>query len=299
MDLSLIQPLISGEERKWIAENGSMMIGHDKGVRIRVIDLEKAVPKMLKDRKEKNLSTYIDIVPVSEDRTKNINYSPTFSKDREYGVYYGIALGPDNFGNVNWQRIPMGDHLGLDLKNNDEAKMWAVLRMNSYIAGTPYAKDTPRYRVLDAVAEANKDLKEIDQMMIAFERTGKLEGPKLVHFARYLGEDLKEVDSEVVVLSRVKLFAKKYPAEFNRRFDARERGYAELFFSGIELGVIEHNIEKGFIYKGVHLGLSQQDAIRFLSEDSNVTSGLRISIDEVDALSGRLKKKVEGDDNEF
>jgi len=295
----MIQPLISGEERLWIAQEGSVMLGHDKGMRIRVIDLEKAVPQMLKDRKDKNLSMYIDIIPISEDRLKSVNYSPTFSKDRQYGVYYGIAIGTDNFGNVNWQRIPMGDHLNLNLERNDEAKQWAVLRMNSYIAGSPYVKDTPRYRVLDAVADANRDLKEIDQMMIAFERTNKLRGPDLVHFARYLGEDLKEVNNELVVLSRVKLFAKKYPAEFNRRFDAKDRGFAELFHSGLELGVIEHDVEKGFVYKGIHLGLSLEDAVKYLSENSDVTSGLRMSVNEIDILSDSVKKGKEKDSNIF
>lgn len=289
----MIQPLISGEERAWIAKRGSEMLGHDRGMRIRVIDLEKAVPQMLKDRKEKDLSTYIDIIPISEDKHKNVNYSPTFSKDREHGVYYGIAIGTDNFGNVNWQRIPMGDHLSLDLTRVDEAKQWAILRMNSYIAGSPYAKDTPRYRVLDAVADANRDLKEIDQMMVAFERTAKLKGPGLVHFARYLGEDLREVTNELVVLSRVKLFAKQHPAEFNRRFDAPERGFAELFFSGMELGIVGHDVEKGFVYKGIHLGIGQGDAIKYLSENSDVTSGLRLGVNEADKLSGSVKKDTD------
>ena len=95
--------LVTEAERRWIAEKASKVMGSK--VTQKVIDLDKVIARIRTDRQNKNLSSYIDILPISTDQFKNPHKQATFQKDPITGVLYGIALRSDDFGNIQWQKI--------------------------------------------------------------------------------------------------------------------------------------------------------------------------------------------------
>lgn len=276
--------LVSIEERNWIKNEASIEMG--KVVKQRVIDLDKVIARLREERKRYNLSPYVDIIPLSGDQFKVPNKMPTYQKDPVTGVLYGIPVGEDEFGNIRWQRLQLTDTLSLNLDNEMDARIWAVLRFNPDIQGSPFQKQYPYYKVFDPVDEAKATINEAKEMELAFDRVRALrEHPKdMVFFVRYLGEDLRENANKEIIEGILLKYAKNYPNEFNKKFNAKDRGYAERFFTAKAIGVVENHPERGFLFRNVPIGITEEEAIRTLSTDSAIMSAVNSLIIENDKV---------------
>lgn len=269
-------------ERNWIREHASIEMG--KTVKYRVIDLEKVIERIRKERKENNLSPYVDIVPIHADSHKAPNKMPTFQKDPITGVYYGIANGEDDFGNVRWQRLQLSDSLSLNLDNEMECRIWTVLRFNSDIEGSPFQKQSPYYKIFDPVDQAKTEMAEVVDMKKAFDLVDKIKSsPKeMVFFARYLGEDLRENSNRSIVEGAILRHARHNPSDFIKKFESKDRSYSERFFAALSLGIIEQHPDRGYVYNNMPLGYSPEEAIKLLSMDNSLMTAINNLIIEKD-----------------
>ena len=284
--------LVSVEERNWIKQHASIEMG--KVVKQRVVDLDKVVQRIREGRSQNSLTPYVDIVPVSADQFKIPNKMPTYQKDPVTGVLYGIPIGEDDYGNIKWQRLQLTDSLSLNLDNEMDARIWAVIRFNPDIAGSPFQKANPYYKIFDPVDQAIATIGEAKEMQIAFDRVRSLtEHPKeMVFFARYLGEDIRENANKQIVEGILLQFAKNFPAEFNKKFNAKERSYAERFYTAKAIGVIESHPDRGFLFRNVPIGFSDEEAIKTLSTDSAIMSAVNTLIIENDKVMRIVLKET-------
>ncbi len=295
-----MKKLVTLEERKWIAANAVRQLG--TAIKFPVIDVNKAIEKIRADRASNNLSPYVEIQPISVDMHKVPNKLATFQKDPITSVLYGIALNQDDFGNIRWQKIQLHDSMSLNLDKTDDAKIWCILRFYPELKGSPWQADRPYYKVYDPTDQAIAEMGEIALMRKAFGRIEMIqEKPSdMVLFARFLGEELMENSNENIVVGSLFRYAKNHPADFNRKWDSKIRSYGERFYSGVAIGIITQDAERGFIFRNIGLGLSEEEAIHFLSRDSNVMSSLNGDLSEKDVLvrsisstKNEKKKKVE------
>ncbi len=288
--------LVSIEERNWIKNEASIEMG--KVVKQRVIDLDKVVTRIREERKRNNLTPYVDIIPVSGDQFKTPNKMPTYQKDPVTGILYGIPIGEDDFGNIKWQRLQLTDTLSLNLDNEMDAKIWTVLRFHPDISGSPFQKQYPYYKVFDPVDEAKATINEAKEMETAFDRVKQLrQHPKeMVFFVRYLGEDLRENANKNIIEGILLRYAKNYPYEFNKKFDSKDRGYAERFFTAKAIGIIENHPDKGFMFRNVTIGLTEEEAIRTLSTDSAIISAVNSMIIENDNVLKIVLREAQEED---
>ena len=282
--------LVSVEERNWIKQHASIEMG--RVVKQRVIDLEKVIHRIREERSKNNLTPYVDIVPVSADQFKVPNKMPTYQKDPVTGVLYGIAIGEDDYGNIKWQRLQLTDSLSLNLDNEMDARIWAILRFNPDITGSPFQKQNPYYKVFDPVDNAKATISEAKEMQVAFDRVKSLtEHPKeMVFFARYLGEDLRENANKEIIEGILLQYAKNFPEEFNKKFNAKERAYAERFYTAKAIGIIESHPDRGFLFRNVPIGFSDEEAIRTLSSDAAIMSAINTLIIENDKVMRIVQK---------
>jgi len=286
-----MKKLVTLEERKWIAANAVRQLG--AAIKFPVIDVDKAIAKIREDRASNNLSPYVEIQPISVDMHKVPNKLATFQKDPITSVLYGIALNQDDFGNIRWQKIQLHDAMSLNLDKTNDAKIWCILRFYPELLGSPWQADRPYYKVYDPTDQALAEMGEIALMRKAFGRIEMIEDkPKdMVLFARYLGEELMENSNENIVIGSLFRFAKNHPVEFNRKWDNKIRSYAERFFSGIAIGLITQDAERGYIFRNIGLGLSEEEAINFLSRDANVMGSLNGDLAEKDVLIRSISSK--------
>lgn len=271
-------------ERQWIAKSATIEMGSK--VKYRIMDIDKVIERIKEERSKESMSPWVEIQPISEDMHKNPNRMPTFQKDPITGVYYGIAIDQDDFGNIKWQKIQLHDSISLNLDKRDDAKIWAVIRFHPDIQGSPWQNQNPYYKIFDPIDQARKERSEIELMKQAFDRIDTIvDNPKsMVNFARYLGEELMENSNFEIVRGRLLSVAKNNPVEFNNKWENKNRGYAEFFESARAIGVIQNEADRGFIYKGISLGISREDAIKYLSQDSSVMTGITNELAEKDIV---------------
>lgn len=285
--------LVTLEERKLIQKEMSMEFGTK--VKYRVMDLEKVVEKIRAERARFSLSPYIEIKPISPDMHKLPSRTGTFQKDPITGVLYGIPIDQDEFGNMRWQKIQIGDNLSLNLDNVNDAKMWAVLRFNPDIKGSPFQVQNPYYEIYDPIVIARAEMGEVAQMKKAFERIDAIQDRPvdMVMFARYVGEEIRENASLDILYNTLLKFARNYPEEFNKKWESKSRSYGERFASAKAIGVITQDIDRGYIFRNIPLGLSEEEAIRFMSKDQNIMTAINDMILEKDDVVKGIKAEVE------
>jgi len=284
--------LVTLEERIWIQKNAVKMMG--KAVLIPVIDLDKVVDRMQQQRKANKLSPYVEIQPISEDMHKSPNRLATYQKDPITGVYYGIAIDQDEFGNVKWQKIQIQDSLSLNLDRTPEAKIWAVIRFHPDIQGSPWQVSNPYYKIYDPVAIAEKESEEIDAIKLAFDRVDMIaDKPKeMVLFARYLGEEFMDNANYKLVKGSLLRMARNNPELFNMKWQDENRSYGEYFQTALALGVVVNDINRGYLFRNIAIGLSKEDAIRTLSMDQNILSSIGAEIFEKDKVIQIVESEV-------
>ena len=139
-------------ERQWIAKYAVIEMGD--AIKTKVMNVDKVVERIVAMRAKNNMSPYVEIQPISPDMHKMPNKLATWQKDPITGVYYGIATGQDDFGNIRWQKIQLNDHLSLNMDRTNDAKIWTVLRFHPELLGSPWAKDSPYYKVYDPTEAA-------------------------------------------------------------------------------------------------------------------------------------------------
>lgn len=280
----MIKELVSITERKWIAEFATIEMGSK--IKYKIMDIDKVIDRIKENRSKMAMSPWVEIQPISEDMHKSPNRMPTFQKDPITGVYYGIPIGQDDFGNIQWQKIQLHDSISLNLDKRDDAKIWAVIRFHPDVQGSPWQSQNPYYKIFDPIDQARVESDEIESMKLAFDRIDTIiESPKsMVNFARYLGEELQENSNWEIVRGRLLSAAKNRPVDFNKKWENKNRGYAEFFESARALGVIQNEADRGFIYKGISLGISKEDAIKYLSQDTAVMTGISNELAEKDSV---------------
>jgi hypothetical protein len=283
--------LVDMAERKWIAENATKEVGSQ--VKFRVIDLDKIIPKMQQQRREQSLPPFVIIQPISVDQHKVPNRMPTFQKDPVTGVFYGILIGVDTFGNPKWQRPVIQDGLSLDMENVNDVKMWSVLRFHPDIEGSPFQSSNPLYKVWDPAQEAKASINKNIAMKEAFELVDLIKDkPRdLVNFARFLGEDIHESSNYEIVYGLVLKVAAQDPYTFNRKFNSKLRGYAERFYSAVALGLVSNEPDLGYTFDHISLGLSDEDAIQKLTEDPRLMKSLSMKVIESDSVVYKMEKE--------
>jgi len=285
--------LVTLDERRKIANEMSVEFGSK--IKYRVMDLDKVAKQIQAERARFSMTPYIEIKPISPDMHKVPSRTGTFQKDPITGILYGIPIDQDEFGNMKWQKIQIGDSLSLNLDNINEAKIWAVIRFNPDISGSPFQSENPYYEIYDPVEIARVEMGEVAAMKKAFDRIDKLlDKPiDMVMFARYLGEEIRDNASVDIVYNTLLRYARSYPIDFNQRWESKSRAYGERFATARSLGIISQDVDKGFVYRNIPLGQSEEDAIHFLSKDMNIMSSINNAISEGDEVVKKMKSEIE------
>jgi len=275
-------PIISLKDRM---EMPFTMVGGEN-YKIKVVDLTKAVEALLKQRTE--VACTVEIRPIKVDRYKETRITISYSKDQSTGIFYGIPIGVHVDGNVKWRKITLTDRNVFDLRNPEEAKMWFCARISPWVIGSPFSNSgiDPVFEIFDPEQEAAKVINHSMHITKALNRAKTMKKSSILNFARYLGVMLPTEYSDRLIRAEIIKLATINPVEFNNKFDDTNRKLAEVLYSGIAVGVIQQEAENGYVYKGVHLGLSEPEALKTLLKESMTLSSVISSIKEIDRSFG-------------
>jgi hypothetical protein len=286
--------LVTRDEREWYEKHASKLVGPEKGIQFPVIDV-KIAAKHVKERiNNEGGSRFIEIQPISENKYKNINKGMTFEKDPEFGLLYGICTGVDNVtGNPRWQKIYINDKFSLDTNRDADLQIWTVIRFFSGLAGSPFQAQLPYFKVYDPIVEAEKEAKKVEMLEQAFDRIRLVNDKprELLNIVRWLGAgNLYEGISVTVLKSYLLKMAQLDPINFNRKWDSKDRSFAEILSAALQLNIIKQDPDRGITYNNIPLGVTEEEAIKFLRTDGNICQAVNRQVIESDHIAISLEK---------
>lgn len=285
--------LVTEKERRDILKNESLVVGEK--YKFTVIDADKVGSRLVKERVANGESLHININPVG--KVNNDRRVPhrglTYQKDPITGVYYGLFIGLDRYDAPMWQKINMEEYLPLNLENDTDKKIWAVIRFHPLIKGSPFQADLPMYEILDPDEQSRKDLFRVELMKEAFNLVDKIsENPReLVQFLRYMGEDVDNSNSLRITTSLASKIAMNSPEKIIASWKDKDRAIKQSIANAIKLGIIEEVPSKGFVFNNIPIGQEVSEVVYNLKNDMNLVTAIGRATNKADVLSVRLESE--------
>lgn len=260
-------------------------------VGIKIVDVDKVVEMIRAERRKSNQSMIIQLNPLKEDKFKDPYWSKTFDKDPKTGIYYGIVskIYPD--GNPKWFKINIHEFLTLNLDNDADAKIWAILRMHSSVKGTPLQVEfnaDPEISVLDLEVEAGKEINNAMDIAKAVTRAKNLTGEKMLYIARALGISVNQNSSPKMIKGAIMTRAVKSPVSFNAHYDDENRNVIENFATAETLQIIKMIPQKGYFFSDIPLGINKPSAIAAIKADGQLMMNIANEILRLDTVGKKI-----------
>lgn len=288
--------LITNEERELFANNEKYheIVGSER-MRIKVIKPDVVGAYMKEKRLREGKSMIIELRAIVPPKKKEFNHKIKFAKDRTYGIYYGIFTGLDRFQNTSWYRILFDrEQVVINLNDSEDMKQFPVIAMHPSIKGSPLDQyQDPIMEIFDPKEESMASIAKLDLIPKVTEFIKKLDARKLVNFARYIGVPVSsDMDLDMIKgdLARRGI---NDPKGFIDLVNEKNRNYKEVLASAIEIGEIQDDPEKGFVFNGVFLGSSKEEVIDRLANEAGLLNGVLSRIEKNDKIVIDLKNQEE------
>ena len=279
--------LVSQKER----ENAPFDMFGDM-VKLKIADLDKIVESIRKERMKDGQSMQIEIKAIKTRREKEISKVVKFAKDPLTGIYYGIVVGKYDDGNPKFRGILLTDHNTLDLSNDNEAKMYAVLRMHPCVLGNPVGGLEPTFEVVDQDKIAKEKMRKGIDLKKALDIIVAMRGTDVLPFARYLGLPIPTNPTVKILKGSIMDMAIDNPLEFDRKYNEPLRKTYELLATAKATKVVTYDVERGHYLGSLPLGYSVPEVVRTLEQDLTLAARIQSELKNVP------KKLIELEDEE-
>lgn len=207
-------------------------------------------------------------------------------RDRATGWLIGIPIpGYKKDKSIEFESFLIKSAEFLDLSVPKERLKWICIKNGPFLSGSPNFVNSSK-----TVYEAVDREKQVDDYEInkrakrkASEIVDTLAGEDLIDMAIALGYDPKlytprtlfmEIDK--FVENPAKVNGKTGAARFNEIYYSETRLETITLKRAISVGLVTQTLNDGFAYNGVPLGLSEQDAVRYLKQHPTTFTSLDI-----------------------
>lgn len=278
-----VEELVSLAERQYLAKHCTREMG--KEIKMQVLDIEKATEYMRSQRLKTGMAPYVVIKPIVEDKFKEMRLAGTYQKDPKTGIYYGVPVREDNFGNIIWRKIRIVETETLRIHDSlDDAKMWTVLRFHPKVKNSPWQDSNPVFEVFDPVRNAGHEISKATSMKKAFEAADELSAKPdlMLNFVRFMGEEVTDYTQLKIIEGMLSSLAMQDPITFLRKFNDPSRNYYHIFHAAYQSGLLEEIPGQGFYFKNTPLGMDEVDVVAALRNDQNLIASLVGEIEQHD-----------------
>ena len=249
---------------------------------IKMADLDALSVTIREQRKKDGLGNIIMILPSRVNKFTENNYLPTYVRDPVNSVFYGIIVGWHPDGNPKWLKIPMKEFLELDISRDHDCQMWAVLRMHPELDISPLHVSEPKFIVHDPEVEAAKQISKATLISNVLAKARTMKAEDIRYFARWCDIPLNGSESLTVIRAKLTEVAIEKPDFFQEKLNDKDRNVGQIYKSAKMVGIVKHDMEKGYFYKDIYLGLTDYEAIEFLNRENNVVSSMKEQVMKLD-----------------
>lgn len=239
------------------------------GVEHKIVDLDhESIPKV----------GSIQIQAVSKkNKRKGNKMQYKMVTDKLSGIKIGIFTGIDRrTGELQWLPINVYDGAVFNREIRDEAQKAFVVLNGSIIEGSPNQSENGKlvvFRVYDEVKAAEKTLIKIVAGQKAVTIAKGLSGNTLVDMARNLGISTRHTNF-TIILAEVCKAANDNPEEFLRIWENPHRESITIFKKGLEQGLITFDINNGYSYGGVPLGMTEAAICEYFEKNPHIRAAI-------------------------
>jgi len=292
MELKKVELFPTLEEREYIAENEIITGG--KVVNYSVIDVTKIAKRIIELVKKDLYPRYIQIIPLFKNEYKEPSRYYAYQKDPSTGVLYGLYIGEDNYSNPKWQKVMLSEVKSYDLMTLNDCKEWVACRTIPEIDGTPFAVAVPFYKVENELSQAKETINKVDKIRQAWDIVDELKitGREMIMFARYLGINFQKDVNKSVVLGKLYNFATDSPMEMIRAYTDNDKKLKELFETAKSLGIVQFDVERGYIFNNFPMGKDIPEAIKIIKTDQVLFTKMSNDVLRHDAQGNELDKQI-------
>jgi hypothetical protein len=191
--------------------------------------------------------------------------------DPETGITYGIPMGIDNkTGELEFQRINLGDVVQFDLANSNDRKLWTVISRHESMMGSPFSRGIPKFKTVDKNKEADNVIMSSKSLVRAIQIASDMAGVELYDMAINMGLN-PEHNNPALLMASVLEMAQKSPDGFLRVYDNTNRNVITVFNRARAMGLIKLDVASGFVWKDSYpLGANETLAIKTIVGNSTL-----------------------------
>jgi len=222
------------------------------------------------------------------------NFSICTVRDRDLNIIFGVPNGIDpRSKDIRWQRFRLGDFKRYDLRNNEDAVEWAIVRRAPFLQGSPYQKGKVFYKVHDKEAEARtvisdsklrRRAQDVAEEMVAIE--------EMTDMYRNFGENPIGFSATMLRAEIIKI-ANRSPKEFLAVWDNANREVISIFNRCLSVGLVSyHAASASFMWKNsLPMGMTKEAAIKFLLDNKPTLNQAKMESESLDHVSKKIKSE--------
>lgn len=260
-------------------------------VKVKVIDLQKEGEKLMKYRRENNMSNFVSIRATQAKIGVEYSYSHSYDKDYKSGIHYGILAGAYDDGNPKWYKINLKERETFDLEMENDRNKYLVMRMSPQVKDSPLDVGKSRFEIVDKELASKEMINKSKEMQTALNRVDKLTAEDAIRVSRYIGIPVDVNFNENEIKSNLINYVIGNPAGFNAKWDSPTRKFQEIISTGVALGVIKHDVETGYRFHSHAMGTSEYAVLGFFAKNLDVVGAVEAEIGEKDFIVNKFAEK--------
>ncbi len=222
----------------------------------------------------------IELVPLKERKGFDNRVSFRRVLDKETRTWVGIPTHIDpKEKTFVYIPITLIGRRTYDLTNEKDAKEWACIKYSPYLEGSPNQdrNGPPIYKVYDKEKQAVENLQKTRAKRKAENVADGLSGDHLNDMLRACGIGTTGM-SEIVKLNAITQFAESNPETFLKHWESPTRQEAFILKQAVEFDIIQNDINIGFVYRTINLGLNEQEAVNYLKDHATISNAIETLI---------------------
>lgn len=237
----------------------------------------------------------IELIPLKERRGFDNRVMFRRKLDKETGTWIGIPTHIDPKEKVfNYRLITIVGRRTFDLSNDNDAKEWACIRYSPYLEGSPNQdrNSPPIYKVYDKEQQAQETLTKTKFKRKASVVADGLNGQDLDDMMRACGLGIIGL-SETMKQAAIIQFAEQEPETFLKHWESPTRQEAFVLKQAVDFDIVQQDMNIGFVYRNLLLGLNEQEAVGYLKNHPNVSTAIETLVLQKKEESARSNKVVD------
>ena len=265
-------------------------------------DMRMAIEIMRKYREKKGLGHKV-IIKLRDDVKMRRNDGMRKTYRIAHCPFKGFIFG--RFQGMNpvtkeprWAIVPLMSFRELDLRRDEDAADWLVLRLSPHIYGSFNAqrleKDDCYWEIIDERQQMKDSINRMALYGQIYNVIKAMPAKESLNLARAMGYTVLPGDESVVDSVEIKGYLTKKafddPEEWKKEYQSANRKYKQLLYTAFNLNIATNNNGSEINVMGNIIGNSIEEAISYLRHDSNLTELLINKIEEEDFAAANLEK---------